>query len=559
MKLNRRTIEEVLNRHIRSAPEHEMESDARRVLRRLRVESEKDADPVVDEDIRDVRLSRPARPVSRVPRFAWATVAVFLALAFVVVRNFVFENTAPAFIEPANTTVEGVTGDTPESVPGRKPIALGDVIHSNDQSGVVVVLKDGSRIEVRSRSELVLEAAEDGIRIRLNAGSIIVTAAEQRKGHLYVRTKDLTAAVVGTVFVVKAEESGSRVAVIQGEVHVQQGVKDRRLLPGEQVATNPLMEPQAVSREVSWSRQAELHLAQLQQAVAPAALKPLEFEAASVRLDTYGGAESGIAPQCQGVDGFLRLRNPSIAMLRDMNPNFQPSGPVAPKGRCIARHTSLVTLMGLAYSVDTLPAPDFGGPQWAHDGPGGQQFQLEAKAENPATATKGQLQEMLQTLLAEKFQLKLSWQSKEFQGYVMYVGKDGHKLPEALTEENLKLVTQRVGEIERRTISGKAPMKEFLDFIGLRPPLLPGPGWKDGILDRTDLSGIYTFNLTYIVPPVTPTPGEGGRRGGAPGGNRPAFSNMVEALQEQLGLRLESAKIPTDIPVIDHVEMPSDN
>jgi RNA polymerase sigma factor (sigma-70 family) len=70
----------------------------------------------------------------------------------------------------------------------------------------------GSRVEIREMSELSLDHASDGLRIRLSKGSIIVNAAKQRNGHLYVQTKDMTVSVVGTVFVVNAEEAGSRVA-----------------------------------------------------------------------------------------------------------------------------------------------------------------------------------------------------------------------------------------------------------------------------------------------------------------------------------------------------------
>src|ERR1700686_3974955 len=118
---------------------------------------------------------------------------------------------------------------------------------------------------MRTQSELSLERADDGARIRLNKGSVIVTAAKQGAGHLYVQTKDVIVSIVGTVFMVNAEESGTRVAVIQGEVHVQQGATSRRLLPGQQVATNPIMEPVSLEEQVSWSRTASAYLALLQQ------------------------------------------------------------------------------------------------------------------------------------------------------------------------------------------------------------------------------------------------------------------------------------------------------
>ena len=92
----------------------------------------------------------------------------------------------------------------------------GGTVRSNGDGGAVLALTDGSRVEMRSESELSLERANDGLRIRLIRGGIIVDAAPQRTGHLYVHTKEVTVSVVGTVFLVNADEHGSHVAVIEG-------------------------------------------------------------------------------------------------------------------------------------------------------------------------------------------------------------------------------------------------------------------------------------------------------------------------------------------------------
>jgi uncharacterized protein (TIGR03435 family) len=418
---------------------------------------------------------------------------------------------------------------------------------------------------MRSKSELAMEAAADGTRIRLYSGSIIVTAAEQRTGHLYVQTRDLTASVVGTVFVVKAEESGSRVAVIQGEVRVKQGAKDRNLKPGEEVATNPLVETHGASREVSWSRDAERHLALLQQAVTPGAVpqKASKFEVASVRTEARSGPAipAGITPQCMGVDGLLKLRNPTGATLIDVDPNYQPAPPVAARGRCVAK-ANLIDIIALAYGVDFYLASNMGGPEWAQRSFDSLVFEVNAKADNPEKASKTELQQMLQAMLADRFKLKLSWENREVEGFVVYVEKGGHRLVGAASEEPLKQVERRNGETLQRVITGKASLKDFVDFIGLRPPLMSRMGSSDAILDRTDLKGIYIFNFRYTVPAVPLGDGSGRRGGGAPaafGVTTPALANFRDALQEQLGLRLEFAKIPIDIPVIEQVEKPAEN
>src|SRR5215471_12459822 len=87
-------------------------------------------------------------------------------------------------------------------------ISIGDTIRSNNNLSTFLKLPDGSRVEVRAQSELSLESASDGLRIRLHSGGVIVTAAKQASGHLYVQTKDVVVSVVGTIFLVNAEEEG---------------------------------------------------------------------------------------------------------------------------------------------------------------------------------------------------------------------------------------------------------------------------------------------------------------------------------------------------------------
>ena len=103
---------------------------------------------------------------------------------------------------------------------------------------------------------------------------------------------------VGSVFLVNAEESGSRVAVIQGEVRVQQGSTLKKLLPGEQVETNPIMQSVPVIEEIRWSRDAIAHLALLQQSIVvptvadpnrAAAPGPLQFEVVSIKPPSQRG------------------------------------------------------------------------------------------------------------------------------------------------------------------------------------------------------------------------------------------------------------------------------
>jgi uncharacterized protein (TIGR03435 family) len=129
--------------------------------------------------------------------------------------------------------------------------------------GLQVTLADDSRVEMRAHAEMTVDRASDGIQIDLKTGDIIVTAAKQRGGHLSVRTKDMTVAVDGTVFLTNAGQQGSRVGVIEGEVRVREGDRERRLRPGEQVATSPVLAARPVRDDILWSRNANVHLAKI--------------------------------------------------------------------------------------------------------------------------------------------------------------------------------------------------------------------------------------------------------------------------------------------------------
>ena len=127
----------------------------------------------------------------------------------------------------------------------------------------VVRLGDGSLIEMKDRSELYLTKSGKGTTIHLNRGSIVVEAAKQKDGQLFVETADSLVSVTGTVFSVNNGTKGSRVSVIEGEVKLNHASSDRVLRPGEQATTNPAIAMIPVKDEVAWSRNADQYAAVL--------------------------------------------------------------------------------------------------------------------------------------------------------------------------------------------------------------------------------------------------------------------------------------------------------
>ena len=133
----------------------------------------------------------------------------------------------------------------------------GDRIRTAKDAHAFIRLGDGSVIEMKDRSEFSLTNNSLGTTIHLNRGAIVVEAAKQGKRHLFVDTGDGShVSVTGTVFSVNSGTKGSRVSVIEGEVHLDHAGSERVLRGGEQATTNAAIAAIPVKDEVSWSRKA---------------------------------------------------------------------------------------------------------------------------------------------------------------------------------------------------------------------------------------------------------------------------------------------------------------
>ena len=133
----------------------------------------------------------------------------------------------------------------------------GERIRTAKDAHAFIRLGDGSVIEMRDRSEFSLTNNSLGTTIHLNRGALMVTAAKQGKRHLFVDTGDGShISVTGTVFSVNSGTKGSRVSVIEGEVHLDHAGRESVLHGGEQATTNAAIAKIPVKDEVSWSRNA---------------------------------------------------------------------------------------------------------------------------------------------------------------------------------------------------------------------------------------------------------------------------------------------------------------
>ena len=147
-------------------------------------------------------------------------------------------------------------------VPGRQ-LAGGEEIRAGRGSRAMVRLLDGSLIEMNERADLSVSREFRGTTIHLEQGNIIVQAAKQKRGKLFVASGDSTVSVKGTIFSVNRGTKGTRVSVVEGAVQVDHAAKTELLKPGEQTTSDAALAKVPVQTEVSWSRDSARYVALL--------------------------------------------------------------------------------------------------------------------------------------------------------------------------------------------------------------------------------------------------------------------------------------------------------
>jgi uncharacterized protein (TIGR03435 family) len=217
--------------------------------------------------------------------------------------------------------------------------------------------------------------------------------------------------------------------------------------------------------------------------------------------------------------------------------------PMAGPDRVRLQNWPLLDLIAAAYRVR---ATQVSGPAWLSD----QAFDIEAV---PDGTPKEQLNAILQSLLEERFGLKVHRDTKTGQGFALVVGKDGPKLKpagpppapvEGLTDEEQK--TQPQQKMQADMAAQQKRTKEQLAAVGP----FNNVGWSSitmeelaaqlvrfagaPVIDQTGLTGEYKVTIdTWSNPDV-------------PGGT------IFDAV-EKLGLKLESRKVTVETVVVDQV------
>jgi len=236
-----------------------------------------------------------------------------------------------------------------------------------------------------------------------------------------------------------------------------------------------------------------------------------------------------------------------------------------PGGRFTATNVPLRLLIQNAYRVQGFQV--VGAPDWLHS----ERFDIAAKAEGDPT--QEQVQQMVRALLADRFKLQVHRETREMPIYVLVMARSDGKLGEKLKPSTTDCEAMR-GRGRGVPVAPPAPgaampcgmrMGPGNILAGAMPMTQLATSLSNMVgrivVDRTGLTGNYDFELTYT--PEQLAQGGPAGRGGAPGGGGPAIDpngpSIYTAIQEQLGLKLDSQRGPVETLVIDRVERPTED
>lgn len=243
---------------------------------------------------------------------------------------------------------------------------------------------------------------------------------------------------------------------------------------------------------------------------------------------------------------------------------------IIPGGAYEAFNVTLGAMIRLAYRLQEYQL--VGAPAWVDQ----DRFDIVGK---PPAGEPLDLQPRMQSLLAERFNLKAHEETREFPIYALVVANPNGKLGAKMTPSSVDCAALARGR-------GNAPTPPTLPAPGTRPECgVTNNGGKIAaggftmtqlantlsqfagrtVIDRTGLSGAFNIDLEF-----TPDPGLRGRGAGgglppsapAPGSERvvdPSGLSIFTAVQEQLGLKLDSQRGPLPVLVIDSVSQPTEN
>jgi uncharacterized protein (TIGR03435 family) len=231
-----------------------------------------------------------------------------------------------------------------------------------------------------------------------------------------------------------------------------------------------------------------------------------------------------------------------VATIKPSKPETQGKG-FQVRGRLFSTiNTSLSDLITFAYGLHARQIA--GGPAWLETA----KYDLTAQPDREGQPNEKQLKMMLQKLLADRFTLTFHRDKKELSVYALVAGKAGPKLTRSEGDPNglPGLFFRGLGVLP-------AMNANMADLAGV----MQGVVLDRPVVDETGLQGRYDFTLTWT--PDESQFGGLGARVPPPADDASAPPGLFTAIQEQLGLKLESTKAPVEVLVVDRAERPSEN
>jgi uncharacterized protein (TIGR03435 family) len=239
-------------------------------------------------------------------------------------------------------------------------------------------------------------------------------------------------------------------------------------------------------------------------------------------------------------------------------------------GRITYTGVPLMFILSGAYDVKNF---QINGPSWLDS----ERFDITATVA-PGT-TKEQAGVMMQNLLAERFHLTVHREKKEMQGYELTVAKGGAKLKESAPDAdeppapasgppkrdaNGRPILAGPGLLINIEMTPKGPMALMASKAQPLSQLVQmlGNQLKMPVVDKTGLTGKYDFHVEFspdLAGMGVPPPSGGGSVAGPLTGDE-SGPDMMTAIRQQLGLRLDAKKMPVEMIVIEHVDkVPTEN
>jgi uncharacterized protein (TIGR03435 family) len=214
---------------------------------------------------------------------------------------------------------------------------------------------------------------------------------------------------------------------------------------------------------------------------------------------------------------------------RENKPGDIPVNSAGSSGSFVMRNVPLLYLLEWAYDLKDY---EITGPDWIRSPQNS--YDIVAKAPGPASGAA--MKSMLQTLLAERFQMKLHREKKTLDVYALLPGKGAPKVTEPAPDEQ----TDLTGSTSHTTYT-KQPISRLAYTLTHR---MDRP-----VIDLTGLNGLYDFTLDLSGLGVRNDPSEVS-----------AAPSVFMSVQDNLGLRLQAQKATIDVLVVDHAEkIPTQN